>query len=144
MKMLVALMIVAGVALWAQTVGFQEMRLKDVTYEELLEYPAEGRVILAGRVEKARFVLPGSRSERVIIDVKVIVGTAGLSGESLQLTRYAHGDSGVKIYSTYLFAAHIGEWAPSWSLVEAVPLEGVDAAAVVKAVNEELLRRSHH
>lgn len=142
MRRLVAFMTVAALAWFVSNSGAQTVKLKDQTYDELLEYSTSDRAILAGVAEKTSFVRQGSRSERVIIETTVIAGPPTLVGQHLQLTRFAQRDPGVKLGTTYLFAAYRGEWAPAWGLVEAIPVDARDAQTEVTAATEELLRRA--
>jgi hypothetical protein len=117
------------------------VRFQDQTYDELLLFPR--RLIAVVQCVDVDFVERGTRSERVIIDTKVIAAGEESAKESLQLTRYTQNDSLLTVGQTYLVAAYDdGAWQPAWTLVEWIPVSPEAAQSALEAVTEALQRRA--
>jgi hypothetical protein len=138
-----AALFIAALFATALAAGGGKSMFQDTTYEELRYLPESDRMIAAVQCDETALVNQGSRSERVLITVRVLAGADGVKYEApLRLTRYAQGDKLMKPGETYVVAAYRGEWLPAWNLVDYKLVDRSGAAAAVRAARDELAARA--
>ena len=125
----------AGVAMS----GGGEEILKESTYQELMAYGKDERMVAVVRCAAATVRGKGLRSERVELQTTMVFAVGSFAaGQTLVLTRYTQSDPVMEVGRTYLVAAYRGEWLPAWSLVEARPIASGEAEQAVRAASAKL------
>ena len=103
--------------------------------EQAIRDTANNGAIAVITVFSTEIELPGTRSQRTRITAKLVRtlhGTTGADGATVQLVRYSSGnDTILQPGKSYVVAAlALPRWAPALELVDFVPVDPADAAAV--------------
>lgn len=119
--------------------GSKAVTLHDQTFATLAA-AAHGRAIVVARCENAVIRFPKSRSEHVLLDLKVSETGLGKPPNPWQIRAYTQGDPIMKKGTTYLVAA-MEEVPGDWVLVECAPVTPEEAATSLRAAVERAERK---